>query len=118
MASACASRGGRTQRREYVVLLFVLDGLPYSGAGDARRRQGRAAPPPPIRATLAAGPARQLASLGSYWIALWAMTRAPVAAVSALRETSVLFAAALSVLVLKEPFGLQRAAGTLSSSPV
>jgi uncharacterized membrane protein len=54
-----------------------------------------------------------LASLGSYWIALWAMTRAPVAAVSALRETSVLFAAVLSVLVLKERFGLQRAAGAV-----
>jgi uncharacterized membrane protein len=52
-----------------------------------------------------------LASLGSYWIALWAMTRAPVAAVSALRETSVLFATVLSVLVLKERFGLQRVLG-------
>jgi drug/metabolite transporter (DMT)-like permease len=39
------------------------------------------------------------------------MTRAPVAAVSALRETSVLFATALSVFVLKERFGPQRAAG-------
>jgi uncharacterized membrane protein len=43
-----------------------------------------------------------LASLGSYGIALWAMTRAPVAAVSAMRETSVLFATGLSVWVLKE----------------
>ena len=33
------------------------------------------------------------ASLGAYGIVLWAMTRAPVAAVAALRETSVLFAA-------------------------
>ena len=41
------------------------------------------------------------------------MTRAPVAAVSALRETSVLFATALSVLVLKERFGLQRATGAV-----
>jgi drug/metabolite transporter (DMT)-like permease len=53
------------------------------------------------------------ASIGSYAIALWAMTRAPVAAVSALRETSVLFATALSVLVLKERFGLQRAGGAV-----
>ena len=52
-----------------------------------------------------------LASLGSYGIALWAMTRAPVAAVSAMRETSVLFATALSVLVLKERFGAQRLLG-------
>jgi len=52
-----------------------------------------------------------LASLASYGIALWAMTRAPVAVVSALRETSVLFASALSVWVLKERFGWQRVLG-------
>ena len=51
------------------------------------------------------------ASIGSYAIALWAMTRAPVAAVSALRETSVLFATLLGVWLLKERFGVQRAAG-------
>jgi drug/metabolite transporter (DMT)-like permease len=53
------------------------------------------------------------ASIGSYAIALWAMTRAPVASVAALRETSVLFAAVLGVWLLKERFGLQRALGTL-----
>ena len=31
-------------------------------------------------------------SLGSYWIAIWAFTLAPLAMVAALRETSVLFA--------------------------
>ena len=40
------------------------------------------------------------------------MTRAPVASVAALRETSVLFAALLGSLRLKERFGLQRALGT------
>jgi drug/metabolite transporter (DMT)-like permease len=53
------------------------------------------------------------ASFGSYAIALWAMTQAPVATVAALRETSVLFAAALGTLWLKEGFGPLRAAGTL-----
>jgi drug/metabolite transporter (DMT)-like permease len=53
-----------------------------------------------------------LASLGSYGIALWAMTRAPVASVAALRETSVLFAALIGARWLKEGFGWQRAAGT------
>jgi uncharacterized membrane protein len=52
------------------------------------------------------------ASIGSYAIALWAMTRAPVASVAALRETSVLFAAVLGTVLLKERFGLQRAIGT------
>jgi len=39
----------------------------------------------------------------SYGIAIWAMTVAPIAVVATLRETSVLFGAALAVVVLKEP---------------
>ena len=53
-----------------------------------------------------------MASLGSYGIALWAMTRAPVATVAALRETSVLFAALLGSWLLKEKFTPRRALGT------
>jgi phosphonate utilization associated putative membrane protein len=49
--------------------------------------------------------------IGSYGIALWAMTQAPVAAVAALRETSVIFAAILGSIFLKEPFGRQRLIG-------
>jgi drug/metabolite transporter (DMT)-like permease len=41
-------------------------------------------------------------SIASYGIALWAMTKAPVAMVAALRESSILFALVISVLVLKE----------------
>ena len=51
------------------------------------------------------------ASLGAYGIVLWAMTRAPVAAVAALRETSVLFAALIGAVFLKEGLGLRRLAG-------
>jgi uncharacterized membrane protein len=40
------------------------------------------------------------------------MTRAPVASVAALRETSVLFAALIGVFMLKERFRFQRAVGT------
>jgi drug/metabolite transporter (DMT)-like permease len=39
----------------------------------------------------------------SYGIAIWAMTVAPIAVVATLRETSVLFGAAIAVVVLKEP---------------
>lgn len=39
----------------------------------------------------------------SYGIAIWAMTRAPIALVAALRETSVLFGALIAVVLLKEP---------------
>ena len=41
----------------------------------------------------------------SYGTALWAMTRAPIGMVAALRETSVLFAAAIAALFLRERFG-------------
>jgi phosphonate utilization associated putative membrane protein len=98
----------------YVVLLFVLDGIPYPALVFARRSaEGRRAIAAYARKRWPLATLGGLASLGSYWIALWAMTRAPVAAVSALRETSVLFATALSVLVLKERFGLQRAIGAV-----
>jgi drug/metabolite transporter (DMT)-like permease len=50
-------------------------------------------------------------TVGAYGIALWAMTRAPIALVAALRETSVLFAAVLGALVLREPFGRLRWVG-------
>jgi len=45
---------------------------------------------------------------------LFAMTRAPVAAVAALRETSVLFAALIGAVWLKEGFGAMRFAGAAS----
>ena len=49
----------------------------------------------------------------SYGIALWAMTLAPIAIVATLRETSVLFGAAISVIVLKEPLRAVRIAAAL-----
>lgn len=49
-------------------------------------------------------------SVGSYGVALWAMTQAPVAAVAALRETSILFATAIAFLFLRERVGLARLA--------
>jgi drug/metabolite transporter (DMT)-like permease len=41
----------------------------------------------------------------AYWIVIWAMSIAPIAMVAALRETSILFAIALSAKLLKEPLG-------------
>ncbi|WP_104203879.1 EamA family transporter [Billgrantia saliphila] len=46
--------------------------------------------------------------VGAYWIVIWAMAYAPLGMVSALRETSVLFAALISTLILKEGFGVWR----------
>lgn len=57
-----------------------------------------------------AGGAMQLLSYG---IAIWAMTVAPIAIVATLRETSVLFGAAIAVVVLKEPLRPVRIAAAL-----
>jgi len=48
-------------------------------------------------------------TLGAYGIALWAMTVAPLAAVAALRETSILFAALIARFFLAERIGSKRA---------
>lgn len=52
-------------------------------------------------------------TLGSYGIALWAMTHAPVALVAALRETSIVFGVALGAWLLGEHFGALRWAAVL-----
>jgi drug/metabolite transporter (DMT)-like permease len=54
-----------------------------------------------------------LAAFLSYAIAVWAMSRAPIAAVAALRETSVVFAAVIGVAALGEPFNRRRATAVL-----
>jgi drug/metabolite transporter (DMT)-like permease len=87
----------------YTVWLFLLDGLMMLIFVLLRR--GRA-----VFAEFAGfwqnGLIGGALSLAAYWIAIWAMTVAPIALVAALRETSVLFAAVIAVVVLKEP--LQR----------
>ncbi|HEY3809248.1 MAG TPA: EamA family transporter [Steroidobacteraceae bacterium] len=50
--------------------------------------------------------------MSSYGLALWAMTVAPVALVAALRETSIVFATILSVVLLKERISAQRLVAT------
>lgn len=83
----------------YVLWMFFLEGLPFAAfmlwrrgpafVAHARKRW---------RGALAGGALSAL----SYGIAVWAMTVAPVGAVAALRETSVVFALGLGVLLLKE----------------
>ena len=94
---------------QYVATLFMLDGWPFALLVFLRRR-GKVLAYARQRWPLALGGA--IASLGSYGIALWAMTHAPVATVSALRETSVLFGALLGVWLLKEAFTLRRVVAT------
>ncbi len=108
-----ASVAGGGSALRYAMLLFVLDGIAYPAAVWLHRgTQGRNALLQHARARGFVVTLGAAASIGSYGIALWAMTEAPVASVAALRETSVLFAALLGAWLLKERFGLQRALGT------
>ena len=91
--------------------LIFLEGLPFLLW--VLRRRGRAAVQY-VRSSATRGLIGGACSLAAYGIVLWAMTQAPVAAVAALRETSVLFAALMGSLWLKEKFGLPRLAGAVS----
>ncbi len=92
----------------YVVWLCALEGLPFVAWVLLRHGDGGGAY---LRRRWRRGIAGGAASVAAYGIALWAMTRAPVAAVAALREVSVLFAALIGAFVLKEGFGWRRMAG-------
>ncbi len=52
------------------------------------------------------------ASFVAYAIVVWAFTQAPIALVTALRETSIVFAVLIGALVLKERVDLPRVAGS------
>ncbi len=60
------------------------------------------------RQNLATGFLGGAMQVSAYWIIIWAMAFAPMATVSALRETSVLFAALISTFFLHEGFGVWR----------
>lgn len=88
----------------YIAWMFALTGLgllPLSlvSIRGMARAGGR---------TIAAVGLGGICTLASYAIALWAMTRAPVAMVAALRETSILIGTILGVWLLRERFGRQR----------
>jgi drug/metabolite transporter (DMT)-like permease len=88
----------------YTALLFVLQGPPMLVAALARRPLSAWRDSGTIRRGTAAG----LLSTVAYGIVLWAQTRAPLAEVAAIRETSVVFAALIGVAVLGENFGRRR----------
>lgn len=94
----------------YAVWLFLLDGLAMLAVlVIARGRAGLKSLRPFWKSGLAGG----TMSFAAYWTAIWAMTAAPIALVAALRETSVLFAAAISILILREPPSRWRIAAAL-----
>lgn len=91
----------------YAFWIFLLTGLPFLAWGLARRRRDFTAF---MTRNAATGLIGGIATSASYGLALWAMTLAPVATVSALRETSILFGTAISGLILRERVGRNRIA--------
>jgi drug/metabolite transporter (DMT)-like permease len=89
----------------YIVWLLAIDAFPVMLAGLWLRR-GRVVESfrPHLRLAFLGG---VLSALG-YGIVIWAMGIAPMAHVSALRETSVILAAAIGTVLLGEPFGRRR----------
>ena len=49
------------------------------------------------------------------WFVVWAYTLAPIAFVSALRETGIVFAVLIGVLIFGEKLNLARMAATIST---
>jgi drug/metabolite transporter (DMT)-like permease len=89
----------------YTMWIFLLNGtavLAWFARGRVRALAALARTRPQL--LLVGG----VSTVGSYGIALWAMTLAPVAAIAALRETSILFATAIAALFLRERVGRAR----------
>jgi drug/metabolite transporter (DMT)-like permease len=89
----------------YIIWLFVLEPIPIGLWLLARDRSAwfgymRAKP-----GKITAG---ALAAATAYAMVIYAMGVAPMAMVSSLRETSVIFAALIGTLMFREPFGRQR----------
>ena len=94
----------------YTAWLFLIDGIVMIFFALARR--GFAIVPAMV-AHWKGGVFGGALSMVSYGIVIWAMTVAPITIVAALRETSVLFAAALAIFLLKEPLRATRIAAAL-----
>ena len=95
--------GGRLSKNPHAYSVWLFVGMVVVMVPYALFREGRGVLPAMQRYWRRGllGGALQLIS---YTIAIWAMTKAPIAIVAALRETSVLFGSLFAVLVLKEPF--------------
>ncbi|MBT3330453.1 MAG: EamA family transporter [Rhodospirillaceae bacterium] len=94
----------------YIAWLFLLDGLPMPLLLPFLRR------PQVLGAALRRYWLPSLVggalSATAYGLAIWAMSQAPLAMVTALRETSVIAATLIGAILLHEPFGSRRILAT------
>jgi drug/metabolite transporter (DMT)-like permease len=83
----------------YMIWLSLITALVIVGSVGWLQRSRRSALSPRSRfAGIAAG----IMSYGSAWVVIWALSLAPLAMVSALRETGIVFAVIIGVVFLKE----------------
>lgn len=94
----------------YTAWLFALHGLPLFVMVIFMRRGTLIEA---IGQNWKAGALGGALSFAAYWIVIWAFTLGAIAPVAALRETSVVFAAIIAAVHLKEGFGVWRALSAL-----
>jgi drug/metabolite transporter (DMT)-like permease len=94
----------------YLAWLMVLEGIAIPGYALITRRGQLGAQLRPVAVRGLLGGAL---SVLAYGLVLWAQTRAPLAPVAALRESSIIAGAAIGALFFKEPFGTPRMAASV-----
>ena len=106
-ALGARTAGGALQ---YLGWQMVLQSAPMAGFALWRRGRGllAAASVAPLRGVVIG-----IAGFAGYGLVLWAQTFAPIAQVTALRETSVVWGALIAYFLLRERLGPRRWAGAL-----
>jgi drug/metabolite transporter (DMT)-like permease len=107
--TTCDGLGVRSSEHKlaYLAWLHVVGGVPFAGSVLLARRRDLA------RFWRQSGKRAALGGIvgaAAYSIVVWAMSISPLAWVAALRETSVVAAAAIGARLLGEPFGARRIA--------
>ncbi|KIZ18999.1 DMT family transporter [Streptomyces natalensis] len=91
----------------YIAWLMILQGLVIPAYALATRRRRLLTE---LRPLAVRGVAGGILSVFAYGLVLWAQTRAPLAPIAALRESSIIVGAAIGALFFKERFGAPRIA--------
>ncbi|WP_274559482.1 DMT family transporter [Streptomyces spiramyceticus] len=91
----------------YIAWLMIMQGLAIPAYTFYRRRTELLTQMRPLAARGLLG---AVLSISAYALVLWAQTRAPLAPIAALRESSIIVGAAIGALFFKERFGAPRIA--------
>ncbi len=89
----------------YIAWLFILDGISMATLAAVLRRRSLGAA---VRSIWKPAVLSGLISMLAYGIVLWCYNLGAIAPIAALRETSVVIAAGIGSLLLREPFGRWR----------